>query len=31
VDDETFCFAYGDGGSDVDISTAIATHRAAGN
>jgi glucose-1-phosphate cytidylyltransferase len=30
VGDETFCFAYGDGVSDVDISTAIATHRAAG-
>ena len=25
-----FCFAYGDGVSDVEISAAIATHRAAG-
>jgi glucose-1-phosphate cytidylyltransferase len=30
VGDETFCFTYGDGVSDVNISTAIATHRAAG-
>ena len=30
VGDETFCFTYGDGGSDADISAAIATHRASG-
>jgi glucose-1-phosphate cytidylyltransferase len=28
VGDETFCFTYGDGVCDVDISAAIATHRA---
>jgi glucose-1-phosphate cytidylyltransferase len=27
VGDETFCFTYGDGVADVDISAAIATHR----
>ncbi|MCP9867556.1 hypothetical protein KBZ33_14880 [Cyanobium sp. Cruz-8D1] len=30
VGDETFCFTYGDGVSDVDIAAAIATHRASG-
>lgn len=30
VSDETFCFTYGDGFADVDISAAIATHRASG-
>jgi len=30
VGDETFCFTYGDGVSDVDIATAIATHRTSG-
>jgi len=28
VGDETFCHTYGDGVADVDISAAIATHRA---
>ena len=28
VGDETFCFTYGDGVADVDISAVIATHRA---
>lgn len=30
VGDETFCFTYGDGVSDIDIAALIATHRAAG-
>jgi glucose-1-phosphate cytidylyltransferase len=30
VGDETFCFTYGDGVSDLDISAAIASHRAGG-
>ena len=30
VGDETFCFTYGDGVADVDISASIATHRASG-
>ena len=30
VGDETFCFTYGDGVADVDISAAIATHRNGG-
>jgi glucose-1-phosphate cytidylyltransferase len=30
IGDETFCFTYGDGVSDIDISALLATHRAAG-
>lgn len=30
LDDETFCFTYGDGVSDIDISKLIAHHRASG-
>ena len=29
-DDEAFCFTYGDGVSDVDISQVISTHKASG-
>jgi glucose-1-phosphate cytidylyltransferase len=28
IDNETFCFTYGDGVSDVDISDLIANHKA---
>jgi glucose-1-phosphate cytidylyltransferase len=30
LDDEPFCFTYGDGLSDVDVTAAIAHHRASG-
>lgn len=30
LDDETFCFTYGDGVSDIDISTLIAFHKSSG-
>ncbi|HEY9216147.1 MAG TPA: glucose-1-phosphate cytidylyltransferase [Ancylobacter sp.] len=30
IGDETFCFTYGDGVSDIDIAALIASHRAAG-
>jgi glucose-1-phosphate cytidylyltransferase len=30
IDDETFCFTYGDGVSDVDISDLIANHKLSG-
>lgn len=30
LDDETFCFTYGDGVADINISQAISAHRASG-
>lgn len=30
IENETFCFTYGDGVSDIDISTLIAHHKASG-
>lgn len=30
LDEETFCFTYGDGVGDIDITNAIAMHRASG-
>ena len=31
LDDETFCFTYGDGLADIDITQQLALHRAKGN